>query len=238
MCNSPILDIKNISAFYGSLQAIRNVSLTVQEKEIVTIIGANGAGKSTLLMNIFSSPSPTEGGIFFRGENITAIASYKISSLGIAQVPEGRRIFPKMTVRENILLGIRQQQMNIEEEIEKIFHIFPILKKRHTQYAGTLSGGEQQMLAIGRALVSRPQLLLLDEPSLGLAPILVTQIFNKLSEINEQGTAILLVEQNAFHALKISHRGYVLVNGEVKITGSSSQLFNNPEVKEAYLGGH
>ena len=240
MSDKNFLDIQNVSTFYGAIQALDNVSLNISKGEIVTLIGANGAGKSNLLMTIFGSPQAKSGKILFGGQDITRMPIYQISSLGIAQSPEGRRIFSKLSVEENILIGANSIGDDyIEEDRQMVFEQFPILKQRRNQTAGTLSGGEQQMLAIGRALMSRPKLLLLDEPSLGLAPLIVDQIFKIITEISkDKGTTIFLVEQNAFHALKIADRGYVMVNGNIKMHGPANELLSNPEVKEAYLGGH
>ena len=240
MSDKNFLDIQNVSTFYGAIQALDNVSLNISKGEIVTLIGANGAGKTTLLMTIFGSPQAKSGKILFGGQDITRMPIYQISSLGIAQSPEGRRIFSKLSVEENILIGANSIGDDyIEEDRQMVFEQFPILKQRRNQTAGTLSGGEQQMLAIGRALMSRPKLLLLDEPSLGLAPLIVDQIFKIITEISkDKGTTIFLVEQNAFHALKIADRGYVMVNGNIKMHGPANELLSNPEVKEAYLGGH
>lgn len=234
-----MLEIQGVDASYGPIQALRNVSMNVTQGEIVTLIGANGAGKSTLLMTIFGSPRASKGYIKFQGRDITNIAMHEVGRLGIAQVPEGRRIFPGMTVEENLIMGtlpIGEHYLN--EDREKMFAMFPRLKERRNQRAGTLSGGEQQMLAIGRALMSRPKLLLLDEPSLGLAPLIVKQILNSLRDIASQGTTIFLVEQNANHALRLADRGYVLVNGEIRLSGTGQELLVNPEVRAAYLGGH
>ncbi|WP_020558137.1 ABC transporter ATP-binding protein [Thiofilum flexile] len=234
-----MLEIHQIDASYGPIQALRNVSMNVSEGEIVTLIGANGAGKSTLLMTIFGSPRASKGYIKYQGRDITNIAMHEVGRLGIAQVPEGRRIFPAMTVEENLIMGtLPIGDEHMEEDREKMFVMFPRLKERRNQRAGTLSGGEQQMLAIGRALMSRPKLLLLDEPSLGLAPLIVKQILNSLRDIAAQGTTIFLVEQNANHALRLADRGYVLVNGEIRLSGTGEELLVNPEVRAAYLGGH
>ena len=239
MSQNHFLEIEKISAFYGAIQALDEVSINISKGEIVTLIGANGAGKSTLLMSIFGNPQVKNGRIIFDGTDITRTPMHVISSMGIAQSPEGRRIFSKMTVEENIIIGANAiGDEHIEADKENIFGLFPILKKRRKQTAGTLSGGEQQMLAIGRALMSRPKLLLLGEPSLGLAPLIVNQIFEIITEIASKGTTIFLVEQNAFHALKIANRGYVMVNGKIKMEGPAAELLANPEIKEAYLGGH
>lgn len=237
--SSLILDIRDVSAFYGPIQALRNVSLHINQGEIISLIGANGAGKSTLLMTIFGSPKAQTGQILFKGDDLLKLAPYDIAKRGIAQVPEGRRIFPKMTVEENILIGtlpIGDQYM--EEDRQQMFDLFPRLKERRNQRAGTLSGGEQQMLAIARALMSRPDMILLDEPSLGLAPLVVRQIFAVLKELGKSGKTIFLVEQNANHALKLADRAYVMVNGEIKMTGSGVELLSNPEIRDAYLGSH
>ena len=237
--STPILEIKNIDVSYGQIQALHNVSLSIDEGEIVTLIGSNGAGKSTLLLSIFGNPRAHNGTISYKGNDITNIQTYDVSKLGISLVPEGRHIFPKMTVLENILMGAFPRNNEYEaEDIEKIFSLFPILKERKKQTAGTLSGGEQQMLAIGRALLSKPKLLLLDEPSLGLAPIIVSDIFSIIRNIAKQGTTIFLIEQNAGRALRLADRGYVLVNGTIKLRGTGRELLENPQIKAAYLGEH
>lgn len=234
----PILRLSNIVVHYGAIQALNEVSLEIREGEIVCLLGANGAGKSTLLMSIFNNPKITSGSIFFNGEELTNLACHKITYKGIAIAPEGRRIFPKMSVSDNLLIGSNPiADEYLEEDCNKVYSLFPILDERKNQSAGTLSGGEQQMLAIGRSLMSRPKLLLLDEPSLGLAPKLVQKIFETLKTIAKTGTTIFLVEQNAYHALQLSSRGYVLVNGSIKLSGTSTELYNNPEMKKAYLGG-
>ncbi|HNW77892.1 MAG TPA: ABC transporter ATP-binding protein [Candidatus Competibacteraceae bacterium] len=233
----PLLDIQQLDARYGAIQALRGVSLRVERGEIVTLIGANGAGKSTLLMSIFGDPRPSAGHIRYLGRDITGLPTHAIAKLGIAQAPEGRRIFPAMRVEENLLMGATPLGMqHIDTDLIKVFELFPRLKERRDQRAGTLSGGEQQMLAIGRALMSRPQLLLLDEPSLGLAPLVTQRIFAILGEIRATGTTIFLVEQNARQALKLAQRGYVLVNGAIRLSGSGEELLANPEVRQAYLG--
>ncbi len=232
-----MLDIQQIDARYGAIQALRGVSLRVERGEIVTLIGANGAGKSTLLMSIFGDPRPSAGRIRYLGRDITGLPTHAIAKLGIAQAPEGRRIFPAMRVEENLLMGATPLGMqHVDIDLIKVFELFPRLKERRDQRAGTLSGGEQQMLAIGRALMSRPQLLLLDEPSLGLAPLVTQRIFAILGEIRATGTTIFLVEQNARQALKLAQRGYVLVNGAIRLSGSGEELLANPEVRQAYLG--
>jgi len=236
-----MLDISGVHTFYGHIEALRGVDINVAQGEIVTLIGANGAGKSTLLMTICGTPRAREGSIRFEGEDITRLATFEIMRKGIAQSPEGRRIFPRMTVMENLQMGaVTGDLKNFDADLEKVMTLFPILKQRQSQRGGTLSGGEQQMLAIARALMSRPRLLLLDEPSLGLAPMIVKQIFQVIKEINEnQGVTVFLVEQNAYHALKLAHRGYVMVNGLITMSGPGRELLANPEVRAAYLeGGH
>ena len=234
-----MLAIEGVRTFYGQIEALRGVSIEVGKGEIVTLIGANGAGKSTLLMTVCGNPRAREGRVAFEGRDITAMATHEIVRLGIAQAPEGRRIFPRMTVRENLQMGANVADPgHYEEDLARTFRLFPILEQRQGQRGGTLSGGEQQMLAIARALMSRPRLLLLDEPSLGLAPLIVKQIFATIREINEKdGMTVLLVEQNAFHALRLAHRGYVLVNGQIAMTGSGAELLADREVRTAYLEG-
>lgn len=234
-----MLHISNISTFYGAIQALDNVSLNAEKGEIVTLIGANGAGKTTLLSTLCGNPRAKSGTITFNGQDITALPTNQIVRLGLAHAPEGRRIFPQMTILENLQLGaLVADKQYFAQDLEYVFTLFPRLKERITQKGGTLSGGEQQMLAIGRALMARPQLLLLDEPSLGLAPLIVKQIFSVLKEINQQqGMTILLVEQNAHHALSLAHRGYVLVNGRITLTGTGKELLQSEEVKAAYLEG-
>ena len=237
-----LLSIDGISAFYGNIQALGGVSLEVNRGEIVTLIGANGAGKSTLMMSVFGNPRAREGTITFDGRPITHLSTHHIARLNIAQVPEGRRIFPRMTVFENLQMGAALNgKVNgndtFNEDLERVCTLFPRLKERLTQRGGTLSGGEQQMLAIGRALMSRPKLLMLDEPSLGLAPLIVKQIFSTLADLNAEGMTIFLVEQNAFHALKLAHRAYVMVNGAITMTGSGRELLAKPEIRQAYLEG-
>jgi len=236
-----MLAIRDVETFYGNIQALRGVSMEVKEGEIVTLIGANGAGKSTLLMTICGNPKARSGLIEFAGEDITNRATHEIVRMGIAQSPEGRRIFPRMTVMENLQMGaLTTDPEHFDRDLKRAFELFPRLAERRNQRGGTLSGGEQQMLAIARALMSRPRLLLLDEPSLGLAPMIVKQIFEVIREINEnEGVTVFLVEQNAFHALKLAHRGYVLVNGNITLTGTGAELLANKEVRAAYLeGGH
>jgi len=236
-----MLKISGVHTFYGHIEALKGVDIDVNEGEIVTIIGANGAGKSTLLMTICGTPQPRHGSIVFDGEEITQKPTFEIMRKGIAQAPEGRRIFPRMSVIENLKMGaIISDPKLFDEDVDRVFAIFPRLKERQSQRGGTLSGGEQQMLAIARALMSRPRLLLLDEPSLGLAPLIVKQIFQVIKAINEQQrVTVFLVEQNANHALKLAHRGYVMVNGNITLSGTGRELLANPEVRAAYLeGGH
>ncbi|WP_374655746.1 ABC transporter ATP-binding protein [Dongia sp.] len=236
-----MLTISGVHTFYGHIEALKGVDLEVKQGEIVTLIGANGAGKSTLLMTICGTPRARSGRIVFEGKDIAQMPTFEIMRLGIAQSPEGRRIFPRMSVMENLHMGaITSQPQHFDQDLERVFTIFPRLKERMNQRGGTLSGGEQQMLAIARALMSRPRLLLLDEPSLGLAPLIVRQIFGIIREINEQqGMTVFLVEQNANHALKLAHRGYVMVNGTITISGTGAELLSNAEVRAAYLeGGH
>ncbi|MEQ9812476.1 MAG: ABC transporter ATP-binding protein [Azospirillaceae bacterium] len=236
-----MLAIREVETFYGNIQALRGVSMEVKEGEIVTLIGANGAGKSTLLMTICGNPKARTGLIEFDGEDITNRATHEIVRMGIAQSPEGRRIFPRMTVMENLQMGaLTTDPEHFDRDLKRAFELFPRLAERRHQRGGTLSGGEQQMLAIARALMSRPRLLLLDEPSLGLAPMIVKQIFEVIREINaNEGVTVFLVEQNAFHALRLAHRGYVLVNGSITLTGTGAELLANREVRAAYLeGGH
>ena len=238
---SDLLSISGVETYYGNIQALRGVDITVANGEIVTLIGANGAGKSTLLMTICGNPQATSGHIVFDEEEITQSPTFEIIRRGIAQAPEGRRIFPRMTVLENLQMGATTaEESYLEEDLERVFVLFPILKERQSQRGGTLSGGEQQMLAIARALMSRPRLLLLDEPSLGLAPIIVKQIFQAIRQINkERKMTIFLVEQNAYHALNLADRGYVMVNGEISMTGTGKELLARPEIRAAYLeGGH
>ncbi|MCH2396361.1 MAG: ABC transporter ATP-binding protein [Oceanibaculum sp.] len=239
--SAPLLEIAGVETFYGNIQALRGVDVSVGKGEIVTLIGANGAGKSTLLMTICGSPQARTGRIVYDGVDITRVPTHEIIRMGVAQSPEGRRIFPRMTVMENLQMGATTADpAHFDQDIEKVFTLFPRLKERRGQRGGTLSGGEQQMLAIGRALMSRPNLLLLDEPSLGLAPLVVKQIFGAIRQINEEeGMTILLVEQNAYHALRLAHRGYVLVTGNITMSGTGAELLARPEVRAAYLeGGH
>ena len=236
-----MLRVSGVHSFYGHIEALKGVDLAVEQGEIVALIGANGAGKSTLLMTICGRPRPARGLISFEGRDITGLETYEIVRLGIAQAPEGRRIFPRMTVMENLQMGAASAQPeHFDADLARVFDLFPILKQRQGQRAGTMSGGEQQMLAIGRALMSRPRLLLLDEPSLGLAPMIVKQIFEVIREINrEQKVTVFLVEQNAFHALRLAHRGYVMQTGRITLSGTGRELLSNREVRAAYLeGGH
>ena len=237
--STAILEMKDIDVHYGPIQALKKVSLHINEGETVSLIGSNGAGKSTLLMSIFGQPRASAGQIIYRGTDITQKSSLYIASNGIAQSPEGRRVFPDMSVEENLMMGtIPIGDKHSAEDMQRMFELFPRLKERRNQRAMTMSGGEQQMLAIARALMSRPKLLLLDEPSLGLAPIVVKQIFSTLRELAKSGMTIFLVEQNANHALKLSDRAYVMVNGEIRLTGTGQELLSNDEVRNAYLGGH
>ncbi len=236
-----MLSVEGVHSHYGPIEALRGVDLTVGEGEIVTLIGANGAGKSTLLMTICGNPHASAGRVLFEGEEITALPTFQIVRRGLAQAPEGRRIFPRMTVLENLQMGaVVGEEANFQEDLDAVFATFPILAERRGQRGGTLSGGEQQMLAIARALMSRPRLLLLDEPSLGLAPLIVKQIFAVIADINRsRGMTILLVEQNAFHALRLANRGYVMANGKIVLQGTGEELMANAEVQAAYLeGGH
>jgi branched-chain amino acid transport system ATP-binding protein len=236
-----VLELQNVSTFYGPVQALRDVSLTVEEGEIVTLIGANGAGKSTLMMTIFGQPRARSGEIIYYGEAITSLPTFQIARRGIAQSPEGRRIFARMSVEENLLMGAQVvKYADYDKNLALVLELFPRLKERFQQRGGTLSGGEQQMLAIARALMSKPKLLLLDEPSLGLAPLVIKQIFGAIRQLNrETGLTVLLVEQNANQALKLAHRGYVLVNGAVTMAGPGLELLAKPEIRAAYLeGGH
>ena len=236
-----MLEVRGVATYYGAIQALHGVDLDVGKGEVVTLIGANGAGKSTLLMTICGSPKARSGSIKLEGEEISGLPTHEIVRRGVAQVPEGRRVFPRMTVYENLQMGaIIADPAHFQKDLDRVFAMFPRLAERREQRGGTLSGGEQQMLAIGRALMSRPRLLLLDEPSLGLAPLIVRQIFDAVARIaREEGVTIFLVEQNAFHALRLADRGYVLVNGRVRLSGTGKELLANQEVRAAYLeGGH
>jgi branched-chain amino acid transport system ATP-binding protein len=238
MAGKPLLEVEGVETYYGNIRALNGVSISVNEGEIVALIGANGAGKSTLMMTVFGSPRAREGRILFEGENIAGLSTHAIARRRIAQAPEGRRIFLRMTVLENLQMGAAVDGgRNFDEDLERVTRLFPRLKERLTQRGGTLSGGEQQMLAIARALMSRPKLLMLDEPSLGLAPLIVKQIFETLHALNVQGMTIFLVEQNAFHALRLAHRAYVMVNGAITMTGSGGELLARPEIRQAYLEG-
>jgi branched-chain amino acid transport system ATP-binding protein len=236
-----MLAVRGVKTFYGNIIALKGVDMDVHEGEIVTLIGANGAGKSTLMMTIFGNPRAREGTITYSGTDITQMPTHEIARLRISQSPEGRRVFPRMTVYENLQMGASINGFaHFEEDLERMFTLFPRLKERIGQRGGTLSGGEQQMLAIARALMARPKLLLLDEPSLGLAPLIVRQIFDAIRELNRsEGLTVFLVEQNAYHALKLAHRGYVMVNGLITMSGTGKQLLADPQVRAAYLeGGH
>ena len=234
-----MLEVKNLSVHYGMIQAVRNVDFTVKEGEIVSLIGANGAGKSTILKTLSGLIHPSEGEIVYLGENIASTSAKKIVEKGLVQVPEGRHVFQGLTVKENLELGafLRKDKEEIQKDMEAVFERFPILKERKDQDAQTLSGGEQQMLAMGRALMSRPKLLLLDEPSMGLAPIFIREIFKIIQEIQKTGTTVLLIEQNAKMALSISNRAYVLETGSVVLSGTGQELLESDEIQKAYLGG-
>ena len=237
-----MLKIDGLNASYGSIRVLKDVSIQVPSGKVVSIIGANGAGKSTLLKSISGLMKISKGCILYKEQDITGIPTNRIVGLGISQVPEGRQIFAHMTVLDNINLGAyhyfkRSNRLEIKERIERVYRMFPILEKRSKQIAGTLSGGEQQMLAIGRALMGRPELLLLDEPSMGIAPLIVREIFNVIKQLNESGTTVLLVEQNARAALKVAHHSYVIERGEIVLEGLAAELLDNPKVKEHYLGG-
>ncbi|MFY9875648.1 MAG: ABC transporter ATP-binding protein [Rhodomicrobium sp.] len=237
----PLLSIRGVETYYGNIRALTGVDLDVYEGEIVTLIGSNGAGKTTLMMTVCGEPRARSGQIVFDGRNITKLSTHEIMRLSIAQSPEGRRIFPRMTVYENLLMGALlapQDGAALQDDLAMVFELFPILKSRQVQRGGTLSGGEQQMLAIARALMGRPKLLLLDEPSLGLAPLIVRQIFSVIRNLNEKrGLTVFLVEQNAYHALKLAHRGYVMVNGKITLSGNAADLLRREEIKAAYLEG-
>ncbi len=233
-----MLDVREIHSYYGHIHALQGISLTVEEGEIVTLIGGNGAGKSTTLNTICGLVRPRQGEIWLRGEPIHTLKAHEVVARGVAQVPEGRKVFGRMTVTENLEMGafVRQDKAGIQEDLERVFTLFPRLKERRRQLGGTLSGGEQQMLAMGRGLMARPHILLLDEPSMGLAPVLVEKIFETIQEINRQGTTVLLVEQNALMALSIANRGYVLQTGRIVLQDSAANLQQNEMVRKAYLG--
>lgn len=233
-----ILEIKNASIHYGAIHAVKNINLHIDSGEIVTLLGSNGAGKTTTLHAVSGLLSPSSGQILFKGSSIERLPAHKITALGLAQSPEGRQVFANLSIKENLEMGayLRKDKAGIEEDLQYVYSLFPKLKDREHQLAQTLSGGEQQMLAIARAFMSKPELLLLDEPSLGIAPILVSSIFKAIKEINQRGMSILLVEQNAYLALNISNRAYVLTNGEISLQGNAQDLLNNPEIKKAYLG--
>ena len=235
----PMLKIDNIDVYYGAIHALKGISLEVKEGEIVTLIGANGAGKSTTLRTISGLLKPKTGSITFLGQDIAGVRAHEIVKKGISQVPEGRRVFAEMTVMENLDLGafVRKDKAGIQQDLKHVFELFPRLEERKNQSAGTLSGGEQQLLGMGRALMSRPQLLLLDEPSMGLAPLLIKEIFNIIVDINKSGTTVLLVEQNANMALSIANRAYVLETGRITLSGSAQELAASEDVRKAYLGG-
>lgn len=233
-----LLELKNVHSYYGNIQALKNVSLTVEEGEIVTLIGANGAGKSTTLKTISGLVQPRQGSVWLAGEDLGQYSAHEIVTKGISQVPEGRGIFARLTVTENLEMGayIHNDPQQMAEDMERVFNLFPRLKERRKQVAGTMSGGEQQMLAMGRALMARPKVMLLDEPSMGLAPILVESIFQTIQNLNKEGSTILLVEQNALMALQVAHRGYVIQTGEIVLQDSAQALQNNAMVQKAYLG--
>jgi branched-chain amino acid transport system ATP-binding protein len=235
---SPVIELQDVHVYYGAIHALKGVSLNVRAGEIVTLIGANGAGKSTTLRAINGINKPRQGAIRFQGDDITGAAPHTVVKRGISQSPEGRRLFPRMSVTENLEMGAfqRTDKENFAEDMERVFTLFPRLKERRTQKAGTMSGGEQQMCAIGRALMARPKLLLLDEPSMGLAPIFVERIFETVVEVNRQGTPVLLVEQNALMALDVAHRGYVMETGRIPLEGPASELKTNEQVRKTYLG--
>jgi branched-chain amino acid transport system ATP-binding protein len=237
--SSPLLSVRGVTAYYGRVPALKGVDLEINSGEIVALIGANGAGKSTLMMTVCGNPRARDGEIIFAGRDITRLPTHEIARLKLAQSPEGRRIFPRMTVLENLQMGATvAAPAEFASNLDRVLALFPRIKERLTQRGGTLSGGEQQMLAIARALMSRPQLLLLDEPSLGLAPLIVQQIFDAIKKLNaEDGLSVFLVEQNAYHALRLAHRGYVMVNGLITLSGSGRDLLDRPEVKSAYLEG-
>ncbi|MCB1377789.1 MAG: ABC transporter ATP-binding protein [Alphaproteobacteria bacterium] len=237
--SQPLLAVRGVHTYYGKIQALKGVDIDINKGQIVTLIGSNGAGKSTLMMTICGTPRARQGSIVFDGADITNMPTHQIARLGISQSPEGRRIFPRMTVLENLQMGATiSDPKYFDDDLARAFRMFPILEKRQGQRGGTLSGGEQQMLAIARALMARPRLLLLDEPSLGLAPLIVKQIFSAIRELNEtEGLTVFLVEQNAFHALKLAHQAYVMVNGNITMSGTGKELLARPEIRAAYLEG-
>lgn len=237
--NKPLLEIRHVTAGYGRISVLHDVDIDVRMGEIVALIGANGAGKTTTMMTIFGRPRATSGQILFDGQDITDLPTYEVALLRIVQSPEGRRIFPRMTVMENLQMGsiVAGDSSGFDDDLEKVCTLFPVLKTRRDQRGGTLSGGEQQMLAIARALMGRPKLLLLDEPSLGLAPLIVKQIFAAIKELNKQGLTVFIVEQNAYHTLKLADRGYVMVNGRITLTGAGKELLERKDVQAAYLEG-
>jgi branched-chain amino acid transport system ATP-binding protein len=234
-----LLKLDNVHTYYGNIHALKGISITVDEGEIVTLIGANGAGKSTTLKTISGLLYPRQGKVYLEGNDLTKFSAHEVVKMGVIHVPEGRRVFSRLTVMENLEMGAftRKDKDGIQRDIERVFELFPRMKERQSQVAGTLSGGEQQMLAMGRALMSNPRILLLDEPSMGLAPVLVDLIFDTIRELNKQGMTILLVEQNALLALDVAHRGYVLETGTIALAGDADDLAQNPQVKEVYLGG-
>ncbi len=231
-----LLEVDDVAVRYGAVQALRGVSLTVEEGEIVTLLGANGAGKTTTLRTVSSLLRPVTGAVRFEGRRVDTLPAHQVVGIGIGHVPEGRRVFPTMTVQENLQMGAYRDRKHVKEDSERMLEMFPVLAERRKQDAGTLSGGEQQMLAIGRALMGRPRLLLLDEPSMGLAPLIVARIFEIIRQINADGTTVLLVEQNASQALRLATRGYVLANGEIVLEGTAKELLADPAVRSAYLG--
>jgi branched-chain amino acid transport system ATP-binding protein len=237
--SEPLLQIRKVTARYGRIQVLHGVSLDIHAGEVVALIGGNGAGKTTLMMTIFGRPRASEGSIVFTGHEITNLPTHTIARLRIVQAPEGRRIFSRMTVLENLQMGaiVADDPDGFAHDLERVYTLFPLLKARQHQRGGTLSGGEQQMLAIGRALMGRPKLLLLDEPSLGLAPLIVKQTFEVIKKLNAQGLTVFLVEQNAYHALKLAHRAYVMVNGRITLSGTGKELLNREEIQTAYLDG-
>lgn len=232
----PMLDVREIHSYYGHIHALKGISIEVQQGEIVTLIGSNGAGKSTTLKTISGLLHPRQGSVELNGKSLNSVPPHKIAGMGVAQSPEGRRVFPRMTIQENLEMGAFSREKVDDADLARVFDLFPRLKERRTQKAGTLSGGEQQMLAIGRALMAHPTLLLLDEPSMGLAPILVEAIFTVVKDINQQGTTVLLVEQNALMALAVANRGYVLQTGEIVLADTATELMKNELVRKAYLG--